>query len=159
MADNYLEKRQEAYLKQASKGVARKAAVSLAAMLAKCESDSFDGTYKVRADQLERVLSVIAPVAGSSICGVALSCDAVAMSAELRDNRYSANAYIFIGAAGGVDECVSFLLGRVVQLVQLQCAEIGLATALTFDFDRKNLSRDLNLSFEPYIAIAVGKCK
>ena len=142
MADNFLEKRMEQHRAQAASSVAQKSRATLAALIDKCvAAPSADG-YAVRADQLKRIVSAAVRVPACSALRYKLllpSCAPLFESASFS----SATAYIVICSSCEPD---AFVLGRAVQVMQLQAAEIGLSAMLVEDVDAYGVTINTNPS-------------
>ena len=145
MADNFLEKRMEQYKARAtSQGAARGA--SVAALIEKSCATEFDG-FVVRADQLHRIVAAAVKVVSAAPFRYKLLCgnDAVQCVAGV----LSPTACIAVYAPA---ECCSFALGRAVQAMLLQAAEIGLSGAVVKDFALQECG-----GLVPVALLAVGR--
>lgn len=159
MADNFLEKRQEAYREQAAKGIPKRAN-SVIKLAERSVTLSFDAGYKVRVDQLQRIVSAGEAIGGGAGVGfhVVSDRDSLLLTPFIDERLRHSLSYIILGvvdADKGVSQSV--LLGRTLQMMLLQAAEIGLAAAIVSDFDSKRLSDTISLPFTPVVIIAVGK--
>lgn len=159
MADNFLEKRQEAYREQAAKGIPKRVN-SVIKLAERSVTLSFDAGYKVRVDQLQRIVSAGEAIGGGAGVGfhVVSDRDGLLLTPFIDERLRYSLSYIILGVVdadnGGL---LSVLLGRTLQMMLLQAAEIGLAAAIVSDFDSKRLSDTISLPFTPVVIIAVGK--
>ncbi len=159
MADNFLEKRQEAYREQAAKGIPKRVN-SVIKLAERSVTLSFDAGYKVRVDQLQRIVSAGETIGGGAGVGfhVVSDRDSLLLTPFIDEGLRHSLSYIILGvvdADNGGSQYV--LLGRTLQMMLLQAAEIGLAAAIVSDFDSKRLSDTISLPFTPVVIIAVGK--
>ena len=159
MADNFLEKRQEAYREQAAKGIPKRVN-SVIKLAERSITLSFDAGYKVRVDQLQRIVSAGEAIGGGAGVGfhVVSDRDSLFLTPFIDERLRYSLSYIILGVVD-VDKggSQSVLLGRTLQMMLLQAAEIGLAAAIVSDFDSKRLSDTISLPFTPVVIIAVGK--
>lgn len=161
MADNFLEKRQEAYREQAAKGIPKRVN-SVIKLAERSVTLSFDAGYKVRVDQLQRIVSAGEAIGGGAGVGVGFHVvsdrDSLLLTPFIDERLRHSLSYIILGVVD-VDKggSLSVLLGRTLQMMLLQAAEIGLAAAIVSDFDSKRLSDTISLPFTPVVIIAVGK--
>lgn len=158
MADNYLEKRHEAYRVQSVLGGVRKSAVSVARLALKAKTAAFDASYMVRPDQLNRIVEALGVVDSTFIrCCIVPSSVSAAVGSEFENVDVRCGAFILLGLSGDVDNERMISLGCCLQMMQLQAAEIGLCVAYTLSFDVSRVTDALSLSFRPFALLAVGR--
>ena len=157
MADNFLEKRQEAYRAQAAKGLSKK--VNTVIKLAeKSAALSFDGLYRVRTDQLEKIVQAALAVDSLSTRCFILSQNEQQRLVEVCNiSIQQGTEGILLGVSGAADTASLISIGRVFQMMLLQAAEIGLSVSYTQNFDAASVVDALSLSFEPVMLLAVGR--
>ena len=157
MADNFLEKRQEAYRAQAAKGLSKK--VNTVIKLAeKSAALSFDSLYRVRIDQLEKIVQASLAVDSLSTRCLILSQNEVQRLVEVCNISIQLGTVgILLGVSGAADTASLISIGRVFQMMLLQAAEIGLSVSYTQNFDASSVVDALSLSFEPVMLLAVGR--
>ena len=156
MADNYLEKKMEQHKARVAAPV--KAKGSVAHLLDKCSGQcAAFGDYEVRIDQLRRAVAAAAKVTAAFSFKLFVAGDAVALRSCLGTASCTpvANGYIMVCAA--TEPCDSFLLGRVVQAMFMQLAEIGLSASLVSGFKPEELAEKFSLPFAPVLVVAVGR--
>lgn len=157
MADNFLEKRQEAYREKAAKGGAKKT-TSLIKLAAKSLTDSFDLGYKVRPDQLCKIVEAGRLLNKEDLAFYIVPDDvAPILRPYLAKWLQQPLSYIILGVDGMDNELQFISLGCALQMMLVQVAEIGLAAAVSFDFDKKEISNTLSLSFTPLVIVTVGR--
>ena len=153
MADIFLEKRQESYREQAAKGVTKKAN-SVLRLAEKGAAISFDSSYKVRIDQLEKIVEAARAVDSHAVqCLIVPNCVVGVRNMPLAQ----CPAKILLGILGATDAECFITVGRALQMMQLQAAEIGLSVSYTNKFDAANLEDAFSLHFKPVVLLAVGR--
>lgn len=174
MADNYLEKRMEQFRSKAGMSSTKGYKGSLSALLLKNRSTrGFDNSFKVRKDQLVRIVSVNSKVASARNRQVLrfslvteerahLVLPHIAMGSALSDMKLplpgtEPNAFIVVCSV-----CESHLstyidLGISVQSMLLQAVEIGLNGICLMSFDKDKIKENLSLPYEPLVVVAIGK--
>lgn len=172
MADNYLERRMEAYRSQPAQRPLRPA--TLERLLEKNRSvRGYDTRFIVREDQLRRIAGVCTKIPSARNQQVlrfrlVLAGEAgkvlphIRMGAALPELHLplagtEPNAFIVICATVAEDRWVSIDLGIAVQSMLLQAVEIGLNGLTIGAFDREAVRRALDLPCEPLLILAVGK--
>lgn len=128
MADNFLEKRQEAYKIQISGRVQRKPGADIQQLLLKCAANvQYNGSYVVRDDQLNGLVAAAALVGDSDSFSFSVS---VGDEAENFLNDLScempAAACVTIQSNEGDAPTVFVRLGMMLQAMMLRAAEMGL---------------------------------
>lgn len=173
MADNYLEKRQEAYMRQAVK-VGHKTHTTLMQLLVKNRSHrGYDSKFVVRPDQLKRIIAVNTRIASSCNRQVLRYRPLLADEAHkilpyvrlgsalsdmnLPEEGYAPNAFIVICSTVPETRSVSIDLGISVQSMLLQAVEMGLNGICIGAFDKDAIMRELHLAMEPALLLAIGK--
>lgn len=173
MADNYLEKRQEAYKEQSAKSN-RKTHNKLAQLLRKNRScRGYDSSFKVRADQLKQIIAVnslipsarnqqvlrFRPVLFDEACKVLphIRMGSALPELNLPFKGTEPNAFIVICSTVPETRTVSIDLGISVQSMLLQAVEIGLNGLCIGAFDKEALTSELGLSYEPLLLLAIGR--
>ncbi len=170
MADDYLGKKMEEYRSRPA-GVVRRPAASLGRLLVKINSfTAFDPQFRVREDQLRRIIDVNS--------GVRFTCQPPVLrfrpvtgceSAEVMKYIHTPElpsdvppqAFIVVSPMAEEDRKIDIDLGISAQSMMLQAAEIGLYGLCIWSFDRCGLREALALEAEPLLVLAVGKgcCK
>lgn len=173
MADNYLEKRMEQF-RSNTNIVPTKAKSSLSALLLKNRSTrGFDTSFKVRKDQLMRIVSVnnkVASARNRQVLRFALVTEErahlvlphIAMGSALSDVKLplpgtEPNAFIVVCSVCEPHVSTYVDLGISVQSMLLQAVEIGLNGVCLMSFDKDRIKENLSLPYEPLIVIPVGK--
>ena len=173
MADNYLEKRMEEF--RSGVGVVpAKAKGSLSALLLKNRSTrGFDAGFKVRKDQLMRIVSVnnkIASARNRQVLRFSLVTEErahlvlphIAMGSALSEMKLplpgtEPNAFVVICSVCEPHASTYIDLGISVQSMLLQAVEIGLNGVCLMSFDKEKIKENLSLPYEPLIVLAIGK--
>ena len=182
MADNYLEKKFEAFYSD-RKAPVRHPGVSLDTLFARNRScRGYDKSYKVHRLQLERIAGVCTKVA-SAMNRQPLRFRLVTASDEAQAplSRPSEivlghirlggalpelhlplpgtepEAFIVVCSAVPEDRYVDMDLGIAAQSMLLKATEMGLSGIVICAFDREVLKRELALPLDPLAVIAVGK--
>ena len=173
MADNYLERREEAL--KSGKAVVRRNTPSLDTLLRKNRSHrAYDTSYKVAMRQLEAIVSVNTRIpSGHNAQTFRFKLlDAEGGGAEfcrfLRFGAYLPELHLpvpgtepqaFIVVCGTVPEspAVDIDLGISLQSMALKAVEIGLNALMVRAFNRREVKEALGLEYEPLAVLAVGK--
>ena len=173
MADNYLEKRQEAYMAQSSK-LLRRTQNNLRQLLKKNRSHrGYDAGFIVRADQLRRIIEVNTLIPSAHNRQVLrfrpVLCDEAAKvlphirlggalpDIHLPKQGMEPNAFIVVCSVVPETRNVSIDLGISLQSMLLQAVEMGLNGICVGAFDKKAVVRELKLRYEPLIVLAIGR--
>ena len=174
MADNFLEKRMEQYRSRSSSQQGTKMKEGLAVLLVKNRSTrSFDASYRVRMDQLRRIVAVNTKLASARnrqplrfrLVTADEACKVlpfIRMGAGLKELNLplegtEPNAFIIVCSTIEPRNSTFVDLGISAQSMLLQAVEIGLNGLCIMDFDRQQLVDALQLPYTPLLAIAVGK--
>lgn len=154
MADNYLEKKMEQHRARTNVSAA-KAKAGLATLLEKCCECSTFTDYAVRADQLQRIVAAASMVSGdfSYSCYSGDEAAALRVTLEGSVSLPFASGYVVVSSS---DVCDFFHLGRVVQVMILQAAEIGLSAQITA-CNNVTLSANNHLSPATCLFISFGR--
>ena len=173
MADNFLEKRMEQFRSNANT-VPAKAKSSLSALLLKNRSTrGFDNSFKVRKDQLVRIVSVNNKVPSARNRQVLrfglvteershLVLPHITMGSALSNMKLplpgtEPNAFIVVCSICEPHASTYVDLGISVQSMLLQAAEIGLNGVCLMSFDKEKIVESLSLPYEPLVVIPIGK--
>ena len=171
MADNYLGKKMEDHMRASAPK--RATTRSLMRLLEKNRSHrSFDSAFKVREDQLRRIIEVATKIPSARNQQVlrfraVLSDEAakvlphVRMGGALPELHLPTagtepNAYIVICATVPETREVSIDLGISVQSMLLQATEIGLNGLCIAAFNREAVKEALELPYEPLLVVAIA---
>ncbi len=174
MADNYLEKKMEQFRSTAGISPAKGGKGSLSALLLKNRSTrGFDSSFKVRKDQLHRIVSVNGKVASARnkqllrFCLVSgekahLVLPHIAMGSALSEMELplpgtEPNAFIIVCSVEEPHASTYVDLGISVQSMLLQAVEIGLNGICLMSFDKDKIVRNLSLPYDPLVVLAIGK--
>lgn len=172
MADNYLERRMEAY--RAQPAAVRRPAATLDRLLTKNRSvRGYDARFAVRADQLRRIAAVCAKIPSARNrqalrLRLVLADEAPKLLPHIRMGGAlpelhlplagtEPNAFIVVCSTVPEDRWVDIDLGIAVQSMLLQAVEIGLNGLCIGAFDREAVAEALRLPCEPLLVVAVGK--
>ncbi len=172
MADNYLEKKMEEYRERPA--ARRTAPMSLARMLLLNRSHrGYDPRVVVREDQLARIIGVntripsarnqqvlrFRPILADEAHKVLPHIRLGGAIPELHLPLPGTEPQAFIVVCSTVAEShyVDIDLGISAQSMLLQAAEMGLNGIMIGAFDREPIKRELGLSLEPLLVIAIGK--
>lgn len=172
MADNYLERRMEAY--RAQPAASQRRAATLDRLLTKNRSvRGYDAHFAVRADQLRRIVGVCAKIPSARNRQVlrfrpVLADEAPKVLPHIRMGGAlpglqlplagtEPNAFIVVCSTVPEDRRVDIDLGIAVQSMLLQAVEIGLNGLCIDAFDRAAVVEALRLPCEPLLVVAVGK--
>ena len=173
MADNFLEKRMEQFRSNAGH-TSTKSKSSLSALLLKNRSTrGFDNSFKVRKDQLVRIVSVnnkVASARNKQLLRFALVTEErahlvlpyIAMGSTLSDMKLplpgtEPNAFIVVCSVCEPNVSTYVDLGISVQSMLLQAVEIGLNGVCLMSFDKEKVKENLSLPYEPMVVIPIGK--
>lgn len=174
MADNFLEKRMEQFRSNTGISPTKGNKGSLSALLLKNRSTrGFDNSFKVRKDQLKRIVAVNGKVASARNRQVLrfvlvteerahLVLPHIAMGSALGDTKLplpgtEPNAFIIVSATVEPHISTYIDLGISVQSMLLQAVEIGLNGICLMSFDKEKIVENLSLSYEPLVVIPIGK--
>ena len=174
MADNYLERREEA-LRTAGRTVVRRNTPSLDTLLLRNRSHrGFDASYEVAMRQLEAIVSVN-PRIPSSKNGQVFSFKLLDAASGGRDFcrflRFGAylpelklpvpgtepQAFVVVCSTMPESPGVDIDLGIALQSMALKAVEIGLNALIVRAFNRQEVKEALGLELEPLAVLAVGK--
>lgn len=172
MADNYLERRMEAYRAQPAAQPRRTA--TLDRLLVKNRSvRGYDVRFVVREDQLRRIVAVCTKIPSAQNrqalrFRLVLADEAPGVLAHVRMGGAlpelhlplagtEPNAFIVVCSAVAEDRWIDIDLGIAVQSMLLQAVEIGLNGLCIGAFDRDAIRKTLRLPCEPLLILAVGK--
>ncbi len=172
MADNYLEKRMEAWRSQPSTKPRPRA--TLEQLLRKNRScRGYDRSFTVRKDQLQRLIAVntlipsarnqqvlrFRPVTADEAHKVLphIRMGGALPALHLPFPGTEPEAFIVVCSTVDPDAYVYTDLGISAQSMLLQAAEIGLNGLCIGAFDREALRRELALPLQPLLVIAIGR--
>ena len=174
MADNYLERREEA-LRSAGKVVLRRNTPSLDTLLLKNRSHrAYDTTYEVARRQLEAIVSVNTKIpsgrnaqrlrfklleareGGESFCRF-LHLGGYLPELHLPAPGTEPQAFIVVCSTEAESPTIDIDLGISLQSMALKAVEIGLNALIIRAFDHDEVKQALNLELEPLCVLAVGK--
>ena len=172
MADNYLGKKMEDHMRASAPK--RTATRSFMRLLEKNRSHrSFDSTFKVRADQLRRIIEVVTKIPSARNQQVlrfrpVLEDEAHKVLPHIRlggalpelhlpETGSEPNAFIVICSTVPEERYVSVDMGIAAQSMLLQAVEIGLNGICIGAFDRGAVQRELLLDLEPLLVLAIGR--
>ncbi len=172
MADNYLEKRMEAWRTQPN--VRPRPRASLEQLLRKNRScRGYDRSFVVRADQLRRLIAVntltpsarnqqvlrFRPVTAEEAHKVLphIRLGGALPELHLPFAGTEPEAFIIVCSTVEPDAYVYMDLGIAAQSMLLQATEIGLNGLCIGAFDREAIRRELGLALQPLLVIAVGR--
>ena len=175
MADNYLGNKMEEYMaRKAAGSPSRKPQASLARLLLKNRSHrGFDHTFRVREDQLRRIIEVNTRIPSARNAQVLRFRPVTADEADkllphirlggalpelhLPTEGSEPNAFIVICSTVAEDKWVDMDLGISAQSMLLQAVEIGLNGICIGAFDKTKIAEALNLKAEPLLILAIGR--
>ena len=174
MADNYLEKKMEQFRSTTGISPAKGNKGSLSALLLKNRSTrGFDSSFKVRKDQLRRIVSVnnkVASARNRQLLRFCLVTDEKAhfvlphikMGSALSEMSLplpgtEPNAFIIVCSVEPPHASTYIDLGISVQSMLLQAVEIGLNGLCLMSFDKEKIVENLSLPYEPLVVLAIGK--
>ena len=174
MADNYLERREEA-LRSAGKVVLRRNTPSLDTLLLKNRSHrAYDTTYEVARRQLDAIVSVNTKIpSGRNAQRLRLKlleareggenfCRFLHLGGYLPELHLPApgtepQAFIVVCSTEAESPTIDIDLGISLQSMALKAVEIGLNALIIRAFDHNEVKQALNLDLEPIAVLAVGK--
>ncbi|MBQ1718223.1 MAG: nitroreductase family protein [Bacteroidales bacterium] len=174
MADNYLERREEA-LRSAGKVVLRRNTPSLDTLLLKNRSHrAYDTTYEVARRQLDAIVSVNTKIpSGRNAQRLRLKlleareggenfCRFLHLGGYLPELHLPApgtepQAFIVVCSTEAESPTIDIDLGISLQSMALKAVEIGLNALIIRAFDHNEVKHALNLELEPIAVLAVGK--
>ncbi len=173
MADNYLERKMEAYRERPS-AAPRKPAATLERLLLKNRSHrAYDSRYLVREDQLRRIIAVNARIPSARNQQVlrfrpVLADEAPTVTEHIRLGGAlpelhlpapgtEPNAYILCCSTIAEDRYVDMDLGISAQSMLLRATEMGLNGICIGAFDRDAIRKAFELRWEPLLILAIGK--
>lgn len=174
MADNYLGKKMEDYMRGTSNVKRVTHTRSLMRLLEKNRSHrAYDSSFKVREDQLQRIIEVVPklpsarnqqvlrfrPVLGAEAERILphIRLGAALPELHLPKEGSEPNAFIVVCSIVAEDRYVSIDMGIAAQSMLLQAVEIGLNGICIGAFDRKAVQEALSLEFEPLLILAIGR--
>ena len=173
MADNYLEKKMEQH--RAATGVQTvKSRNSLTSLLERNRSTrGYDNAFKVRLDQLRRIVAVNGKLASARNRQVLrfrlvtadeankvlpyISMGAAIVDVQLPLPGTEPNAFIVVCSAIPPRTSTYIDLGISVQSMLLQAVEIGLNGLCILSFDKQGITDALGLELEPLMVLSIGK--
>lgn len=171
MADNYLEKKMEDY--KAAQPVKRRTATLRRLLLNNRSYRGYDASFKVREDQLHRIIEVATlcpsarnqqvlrfrPVLGEEATTVLrhIRLGGALPELHLPFVGTEPNAFIVICSTVEESKYVDIDLGIVAQSMLLQAVEIGLGGICIGAFDHEPIKELLNLKYEPVLVLAIGR--
>lgn len=174
MADNYLERREEA-LRSAGHTVVRRNTPSLDTLLLRNRSHrSFDNSYGVAMRQLDAIVSVNTKIpsskngqvfrfklldassGGKDFCRF-LRFGAYLPELQLPTPGTEPQAFIIVCSTVPESPSVDIDLGISLQSMALKAVEIGLNALIVRAFNRQEVKDALGLELEPLAVLAVGK--
>lgn len=174
MADNYLERREEA-LREAGRTVVRRNTASLDTLLLKNRSHrAYDSSYVVARRQLDAIVSVNTKLpSGKNAQTLRFKLvDAATGGADfcrfLRFGGYlpelhlpvpgtEPQAFIVVCSTEAESPIVDIDLGISLQSMALKAVEIGLNALIVRAFNRAEVMESLGLPLEPLAVLAIGK--
>ena len=171
MADNYLEKKMEDY--RSAQPAKRRTATLRRLLLHNRSYRGYDASFKVREDQLRRIIEVATlcpsarnqqvlrfrPVLGNEAEVVLEHIRLGGALPELHLPFPGTEPQAFIVICSTVEESkyVDIDLGIVAQTMLLQATELGLGGICIGAFDHAEIKEVLNLPYEPVLVIAFGR--
>lgn len=174
MADNYLERREEA-LRTAGRVVMRRNTPSLDSLLLRNRSHrAYDTSYVVAKRQLEAIVSVNTKIpsgrnaqtlrfklldaasGGADFCRF-LHLGGYLPELHLPEPGTEPQAFIVVCGTAPETPVVDIDLGISLQSMALKAVEIGLNALIVRAFDRQAVRDALGLELEPLAVLAVGK--
>ena len=174
MADNYLERREDA-LRSGGRTVLRRNTPSLDTLLRKNRSHrAFDTSYTVAKRQLEAIVSVNdklpsgrnaqtlrfrlldAPGGGEDFCRF-LHLGGYLPELHLPVPGTEPKAFIIVCSTEAESPIVNIDLGISLQSMALKAVEIGLNALIVKAFNRQEIKEALGLPLDPLVVLAIGK--
>ena len=173
MADDYLGKKMEDYMRGAHTSKRSSATRSLVRLLEKNRSHrAFDASFMVREDQLQRIIEVVTKIPSARNQQVlrfryVLADEATKILPHIRlggalpelhlpTPGTEPNAFIVICSTVPETRYVSVDLGIAAQSMLLQAVEIGLNGICIGAFDKEAVQQALSLEVEPLLILAIG---
>ena len=175
MADNYLGNKMEEYMERKAAGSpARKPQATLARLLLRNRSHrGFDTSFRVREDQLRRIIEVnrrtpsarnaqvlrFRPVLADEAYKVLphIRLGGALPELHLPTEGSEPNAFIVICSTVPESKWVDVDLGIAAQSMLLQAVEIGLNGVCIGAFDKEKVAESLGLELEPLLILAIGR--
>ncbi len=175
MADNYLGNKMEEYMERKAAGSpARKPQATLARLLLRNRSHrGFDTSFRVREDQLRRIIEVnrrtpsarnaqvlrFRPVLADEAYKVLphIRLGGALPELHLPTEGSEPNAFIVICSTVPESKWVDVDLGIAAQSMLLQAVEIGLNGVCIGAFDKEKIAESLGLELEPLLILAIGR--
>ena len=173
MADNYLEKKMEDY--HSAQPAKRRTATLRRLLLHNRSYRGYDTSFKVREDQLHRIIEVATlcpsarnqqvlrfrPVSGNEADIVLkhIRLGGALPELHLPFPDTEPNAFIVICSTAEESKYVDMDLGIVAQSMLLQAVEIGLGGICIGAFDHSEIKEKLKLPYEPLLVLAIGRPK
>ena len=175
MADNYIGNKMEEYMaRKAAGSPSRKPQATLSRLLLKNRSHrGYDASFKVREDQLRRIIEVNTRIPSARNAQVLRFRPVTAEEAHkvlphirlgsalphlnLPAEGSEPNAFIVICSTVGEDKWVDIDLGISAQSMLLQAVEIGLNGICIGAFDKAKVAQALGLELEPLLILAIGR--
>ena len=173
MADNYLGKKMEEHYARGNAPTAKRSA-TINKLLTKNRSHrSYDTSFKVRADQLRRIIEVNTKTPSASNRQIlrfrpVLHDEASKVLPHIRlggalphlnlpESGHEPEAFIIICSTIAEDKYVDIDLGIAAQSMLLQAVEIGLNGICIGAFDHNAIKHTFALDFEPLLILAIGR--
>ena len=174
MADDFLGKKMEDYMRGAQTSKRSSVSRSLMRLLEKNRSHrAYDVSFKVREDQLQRIIEVVTkvpsarnqqvlrfrPVLGDEATKVLphIRLGGALPELHLPAAGEEPNAFIVVCATVPETRYVSVDLGIAAQSMLLQAVEIGLNGICIGAFDKEAVQKALSLELEPLLILAIGR--
>lgn len=175
MADDYIGKKMEEYMARKAAGTpSHKPQATLSRLLLKNRSHrGYDSTFKVREDQLRKIIEVNTRIPSARNAQVLRFRPVTAEEAHkvlphirlggalpelhLPTEGSEPNAFIVICSTVGEDKWVDIDLGISAQSMLLQAVEIGLNGICIGAFDKAKVAQALGLELEPLLILAIGR--
>ena len=175
MADNYLGKKMEDHYSKSTQK-SHKSHPSLQKLLTRNRSHrSYDVTFKVREDQMQRIVEVnrlIPSARNQQVLRFRIVLDneadkvlphiklgAALPELNLPQKESEPRAFIIICSIVEENKFVDIDLGIAAQSMLLQAAEIGLNGICIAAFDKARISEEFGLPYDPLMILAIGRGK
>ena len=175
MADNYLGKKMEDHYSKSTQK-SHKSHPSLQKLLTRNRSHrSYDVTFKVREDQMRRIVEVnrlIPSARNQQVLRFRIVLDneadkglphiklgAALPELNLPQKESEPRAFIIICSIVEENKFVDIDLGIAAQSMLLQAAEIGLNGICIAAFDKARIREELGLPYDPLMILAIGRGK
>jgi nitroreductase len=173
MADNYLGKKMEDHYSKSTQK-SHKSHPSLQKLLTRNRSHrSYDVTFKVREDQMQRIVEVnrlIPSARNQQVLRFRIVLDneadkvlphiklgAALPELNLPHKESEPRAFIIICSIVEENKFVDIDLGIAAQSMLLQAAEIGLNGICIAAFDKARIREEFGLPYEPLMILAIGR--